>query len=303
MKHITSSVIICTRNRLRDMMTCLNSLKEQRVKPTELIVVDSSDAPLDTQELFTAIFNATHFPGISLVYQHTRPGLTYQRNIGITLATCEVVYFFDDDVVLESDYIAHMNEAFQMHPHYAGGMGDITNISSKKTVYNWVRALFLLQRNYASGRFTFSGLPTHAYGMKQFMDVEVLGGCCMAYRRSALLKHTFDEKLNGYAFMEDCDFSRRVSYDAPLFYNPRARMQHLESPTARDKVVDTRAMYIKNYTYLFYKNFYPKNRLKIVGYYWAIVGLFVEGIALRDIDFIKGYYKGLRDCHKRKENA
>ncbi|MCX5922366.1 MAG: glycosyltransferase [Candidatus Dependentiae bacterium] len=297
MKPVTSSVIICTRNRLPDMLICLESLRTQTVAPTELIVVDSSTVPLDKEQSFNVIFTPANFPNSRLVYQHTKPGLPYQRNVGTSLAKQQVVYFFDDDVILQPDYLEHMNNTFTKYPHYAGGMGDVTNISSKKIVYNWVKALFGLQRDYASGKFNASGLPTHPYGMKHFMDVEVLGGCCMAYRRAAFALESFDENLGGYAFMEDCDFSRRVSYRAPLFYNPLAKMQHMVSPLARDRVVDTRAMYIKNYHYLFYKNFYPRNRLKLLAFYWSIIGLFVEAIALRNMNYIKGYLKGLRECH------
>ena len=303
MNSVTSSVIICTRNRLADMLICLPSIKHQTVAPQELIVVDSSTQPLNTNPAFNDLFNATHFPHTTLIYQHTKPGLPYQRNVGTTLATQDIVYFFDDDVILEPDYLEHMNTTFTNHPHYAGGMGNVTNISPKKPLYNIVKALFGIQRDYSSGKFNLSGLPTHPYGMKKFMNVEVLGGCCMAYRRSVFTRHSFDENLGGYAFMEDCDFSRRVSYEAPLFYNPLAHMKHMVSPTARDRIVDTRAMYIKNYRYLFYKNFYHRNRLAILAYYWGIVGLFVEGLAMRNKDFIKGYYKGLKEYYSTKQNT
>ena len=126
-----------------------------------------------------------------------------------------------------------------------------------------------------------------------FKDVQVLGGCCMAYRSWVFKKHLFDEALERYAYMEDCDFSRRVSYDYPLFFNPEAKLRHLGSPVARDKVIDNRAMYIKNYRYLFFKNFYPKNKWKIVAYWWSIVGLFVQALVMWNMDYIKGYWKGL----------
>lgn len=298
LKNITSSIVICTRNRLNDILVALDSIRIQTEISEELIIVDSSDQPLTSHESFQMIFNDGLFPHSKLIYKHTKPGLTFQRNIGALLATQNIIYYFDDDIILAANYIEEMNTIFAQYPHYAGGMGTISNVPQKKGYFDFAKVFFLLQRNIASGKFTLSGMPTHPYGVSTFMEVEVLGGCCMAYRKSILEKYTFDENLRGYAFMEDCDFSRRVSYNSTLFFNPKAQLQHLSSPIARDKLIDNRAMYIKYYSYLFYKNFYARNRLKIFAYWWSILGLFIEAFVRRDGNYIKGYYRGLKDYYK-----
>ena len=94
--------------------------------------------------------------------------------------------------------------------------------------------------------------------------------------------------------MEDCDFSRRVSYKYPLFFNSSAYLCHYASPVARDAVEKNRAMYIHNYTYLFFKNVYPHNRIKLVCYLWSVLGLFVEALLLRNYQYIQGYVRGLK---------
>jgi GT2 family glycosyltransferase len=305
MNTVTSSVILCTRNRLTDVISFLKSLSLQIEFANQLIVIDSSTQPINEIETFNEIFNEINFPKTQLIYIHTSPGLPYQRNVGISHVTKDIIYFFDDDTILESNYLQVMNAIFAAHPEYAGGMGTVTNTPPKqdnvfRLARNIVHSIFLLQSNYSSGNFKISGIPTHAYGTEKFKNVEVLGGCCMAFRASALAKHKFDESLGGYAFMEDCDISRRVSYDAPLFYNPRARLQHLESPLARDRVLDNRAMYMKNYSYLFFKNFYPRNKLKIIAYGWSVIGLFVEAVLMLKKDYIKGYYKGLKQYYLKE---
>ncbi len=293
---VTSSIVICTRNRKQDLLHCLQSIIKQTQQPQELIIVDSSDSPLYRDPEFTHFFVPAHFGSISLHYIHSAPGLTYQRNIGIGLAKQEIIFFIDDDVFLEATYVQEMLAVFGSCPNYAGGMGAVTNIPPK--IGGWQRAVrtsFALQRDYASGNFTWSGMPTHAYGKEQFQEVEVLGGCNMAFRTHVLRKHRFDEKLVRYAFMEDCDMSYRVSREYPLFYNPKARLQHFNSPLARDKVIDNRAMVVKNYSYLFFKNFYPTNKLRVVGYAWSMTGLFVEAVLIRNKEYVKGYVKGLRE--------
>ncbi len=291
---ITSSIIICTRNRSEEINKLLISITKQSVQPTELIVIDSSDQSLIANIDFVHTFDASYFAQTKLVYKHTKPGLTYQRNVGISFASSDIIYFLDDDVLLADDYLEQMNRVFVNNPSYAGGMSAIANMYPKRyDLFRFIRIFFLLQRDYASGYFTLSGMPTHPYGTSKFTLVEVLNGCGV-YRASVCKKHQFDEQLKGYAYMEDCDFSRRVSYEHLLFYNPAAKLFHYNSPVSRDNVKDNRAMYIHNYSYLFFKNVYPRNRAKLLAYCWSVLGLFFEAILLRNKDYICGYMKGLK---------
>jgi GT2 family glycosyltransferase len=301
MKPQTSSVIICTRNRIPDLLCMLVSLAKQTHMPDEVIIVDSSTTPATDNQDFKKIWEAQAFKVTNRIYLHTDPGLTYQRNQGVKAAQGDIIYFFDDDVVLTPDYLEKMQQAFQNKPTYLGGMGNVTNIAPYRPIVNLFRALFFCQRNYAHGNFTPSGMSTHALGNKKFATVEVLSGCCMAFKASVFKKHLFDEKLRFYGYMEDCDFSYRVSLDGPLFFNPNALLEHNESPLNRDKIVDNKAMFIANYTYLFYKNFYPQNRLKIIAYYWTILGLFLEAIfVVRNVQWVRGYIKGLSHAWRHR---
>jgi GT2 family glycosyltransferase len=298
---LTASVIICTRNRYQEIICCLNSIAQQTLLPHELIIVDSSDRPLLQVPQFTALFNAAVFTRTELIYCHTAAGLTYQRNQGIEKSSKDIIYFFDDDVMLSPTYLACMHKIFQIHLAYAGGMGDISNIrknGSRK--YAWFRRFFLLPYEGGSGTFTFSGMPTHPYGATAFKEVEVVGGCCMAFRRDILKQFLFDEKLQGYSYLEDADIAYRISRDYQLFFNPNARLEHYESPVARDRQVDVSAMVMYNYSYIFFKNFYSENRLKIIGYFWSVCGLFLQSMYLGDWQQLKGFWQGLVKFYRNK---
>jgi GT2 family glycosyltransferase len=294
------SVIIPTRNRINDLVRCLQSLITQSTKPDEILVIDSSNVPIISEQKFQDITTQLNKNNIELIYKHTAPGLTYQRNIGTSLAHGNIIYFFDDDVVLEPDYIQHMQQIFKQYPHYYGGMGTIKNPSTALSINRLLRILFLMQRENGSGVFTFSGMPTHAYGKKQFQEVTVIGGCGMVYRTEIFKQHQFDETLGKYSYMEDCDFSKRISRTHKLFYNPAARLDHFKSPLNRDHIAQNRAQFIRNYSYLFFKNFYPENRLRIFGYCWTITGLFIEAsVLIRNIEYIRGYIHGLQDFYSK----
>ena len=300
--EITSSIIICTKNRLADLLTCLLTVAAQTAFLDELIIVDSSDIPINQDQSFNTLFSKKNFPHTKLCYLHTQPGLTYQRNRGIQKAQGDIIYFFDDDVELDQSYVQKMNQVFIQHPEYAGGMGTIKNVDAFPSwKYRLFRTFFMLPRLYASGNITWSGMPTHPYGTTQFKSVEVLGGCGMAFRNAALQQHKFDEHLHGYCYMEDADIACRISYEAPLFFNPEAQLIHHESPIARDQLVDRSAMLVYNYSYLFFKNCYARNRLKLIGYYWSLMGLFLEAVLMHDWHKFRGYWKGLCRWYNKKE--
>jgi GT2 family glycosyltransferase len=297
----TASVIICTRNRLHDIIACLASLAAQTYVPAEIIVVDSSTVPLTAEPLFAQQFSSVNFPKTMVCYAHTTPGLTYQRNYGIQIARGDILYFFDDDVVLAPSYLTVMQEIFAANPSYAAGMGNISNITKNSAwCYRWFRRLFLLPREQAHGNFTYSGMPTHPYGTTQLRSIEVLGGCCMALRRSIALRYQFDEHMKGYCYLEDADIARRISRDHSIFFAPQALLIHKESPVARDRRTYTSAMFIYNYSYLFFKNFYRYNRVTIVAYGWSVLGLLVQSVLMGDWQQLHGFYKGLSSFYRSK---
>lgn len=293
MTQIANTAIICTRNRPDDILVCLRSLQQQTRSFDEIIIVDSSDQPLNQQRAFTEVFTAEQFPAAQLYYLHTAPGLPYQRNKGIETAHGAVVYFFDDDVVLEPEYLTHMHDAYESHPTYGGGMGNVTDVTIRTSWFSGFSRLFLLAQKPGEGRFTSSGQPTMPFGETRFKPVTVLSGCCSSYRASVLKKHRFDERLGGYAFMEDCDMAKRVSDEYPLFYNPHARLEHHQSPIARDGAITRAAQYMHNYSYLFFKNFYPQNRWRLCAYLWSVLGLYLKALLQGDWRGLSGYCKGL----------
>ena len=290
-----NSIVICTRNRLHDLHSCLLSIAAQTYSPYEIIIVDSSDQPLNQLPAFNALFMRSCFPDTHLTYEHTNIcGTAHQRNQGIKRARGEVVYFIDDDAVYEPDYFERMTSIFKQHPEYAGGMGTLTDLPTYSfNKYRLLRIVFLLPRDYSKGRFTWSGMPTHPYGHATFKQVEVLGGCC-AYRLSVVKNYLFDENLGVYAAMEDCDLSGRIARNHKLFFYPLAKISHRASPVNRHTLQESKAIWMRNYNYLFFKRFYPHNKLRVLGYCWSIAGLFLEALLMRNTAHLKGYYQGLR---------
>ena len=226
------SIIIATKNRLHDLLECLQSIARQSVLPKEIIIVDASEPPL-AQEVLQQAANP-----ISTKYiKSPIAGLPSQRNIGVShlAPDAEVVVFLDDDVVLEDGCFDEMLRAFADHPEVAGVTGIIVN-QLREDCHPFSR-LFLLN-DPQPGVVLPSGVNTLAYAdVHSNMLVEWLPGWCCCYRREIVESFRFDsryEHFGGYAYCEDLDFSYGVSTRGyALMVVPQLRLVHKESPTGR----------------------------------------------------------------------
>jgi len=280
MTSLIISVIICTRNRFADFEATIGSLAKQIRLPDELIVVDSSDT-----EGVHEYLNRSNIP-MPFYYFHTRPGLTYQRNVGIEKSRGQLLFFFDDDIHLEPNYIELIEKVFI--DDTLGRIGAVggriagmkrrekTSIFHwlKKNYFNMLRHIFL-QSDFGTGRFRYSGMPTHPHLLMTSRYIECLSGCCMAFRRQVFTLARFDEKLRGYGQMEDADISKQVlNAGYKIYYEASAVLDHKISAADRLKDRELAEMTVLNYAYLFRKH-WAQNLGRKIAFYWTLLGLFV----------------------------
>ncbi|WP_345708239.1 glycosyltransferase family A protein [Kitasatospora paranensis] len=104
----TVTVVICTRNRPRALRRCLDSLLRTDYPDVEVLVVDN--APLDdtTRELVR-----TRYRDQVRYLREPVPGLARARNTGLAAARGEICAFADDDLVIDSHWVAALAEAFE----------------------------------------------------------------------------------------------------------------------------------------------------------------------------------------------
>ncbi len=99
----TVSLIICTRDRPKQLAACLRMARALRPAPEELIVVDN--APSDS----AAKAVVGEFAGVRYILE-PKPGLSAARNAGIAAASCELVAFTDDDVEVPQNWISRIKK-------------------------------------------------------------------------------------------------------------------------------------------------------------------------------------------------
>ena len=305
-KKLKISIVIATKNRFRDIIKCIESILIQTLLPDEIVIVDSSD----TQELKSKI-KELKLEKTKIIYLHTKPGLTYQRNVGIKASSGDVVIFLDDDVILDNDYTKEIMRVFNddLEKKVGGIMGNIINNTEKQSqsliysikmaIYTIFATIFFFNK-IGNGKFRLSGFPSYPYGVNKILNVECLPGGLTAYRREVLNELKFDENLHGYCFMEDDDYSYRVSRKYINVYTPYAKVIHNVSPIARDYQYAKMKMLIENHYYLFKKNF-PQTIKHKFAFYMSICGLFLMAIIERNKDGLKGLIDGMINIKRNKK--
>jgi len=257
--------------------------------PDECVIVDSGDAPLE--EKLKAVFEQQDEDKPRLIYLRSAPGLPHQRNVGIAASSGDIVFFFDDDVILEPDYIERVLEVYQEYPEAMGVQGTFITQSKPSRIGVYLRKLFLLPHTHGDGKMLPSGFPSYSFNSARIVRVEVMCGGNTSYRSEVFRNFKFDENLSGWAFMEDDDFSYRVSRMYALYYTPFARATHLQSPHGRDKQDKIAEMQVVNHYYFFRKNMAYSSK-NCLAFTWSeIGGLFFDVVHL-NWAAVKGRLKG-----------
>lgn len=234
---LSSAVIICTYQRRHLLEQCLNSWSQSKQLPDQFIVVDASpDAAQYRDELlekFSALFSASN----SHYILADKPGLTYQRNLGLRHLKTDIVCFADDDTFVSHDYLTKILEVFQADTQKTiGGVngtatGQFDNSSQKYTrlFRNHVRHHFgqVAQRIRIPANQTKLHKPL-APELQSFplIHIDRLWGANMNYRTELIRDSGFDENFQRYGLFEDVDLSVRVGKTHKLVCRLDALINH-----------------------------------------------------------------------------
>ena len=112
------SVVIATKDRATFVERCLLALSGQDASIDEIIVVDQS-ADAGTREVCRA-----HEPRVRYVHDPGR-GQSRGRNIGVGLATGDLVACLDDDCYAHPDWARAVRDVLGRHPEAAGAFGEM----------------------------------------------------------------------------------------------------------------------------------------------------------------------------------
>ena len=263
--HLT--VIICTKDRPKEIQRLLATIRGQTKAPSDIIVVDGSDHPVN--------FILDEFEALPIRYVQARPpSLPKQRNVGIRMLQkhAEWIGFLDDDLVLHPNNFKEIEEFIQNYQSETplAGVGlDIKNsVPNKRSKF---RDLFLLDAP-TGGIFTRSGSHTALNKILQTQQVDWLSGGNSFWQKKILEKFNFDEWYSGTGYREDVDFSYFVSRKCALYYLVKSGCIHLDHPVRKTKALGYGTWQISAWWYFTGKAKSFSSLLVL----WSMVGLFIN---------------------------
>jgi len=220
---LSVSVIIPTKDRPGDLEAAIESLLNQTRSPDEIILVDQSAERSFTKPIPIPL-RYIHDPRIG--------GLAEAKNAGMKAAQCDVWVFFDDDVILEPQFLEELLAAYA--PEVAGVSGIITNYKKPPL------GRLLWDTLFMRGPFRDSRQRIYwkSASLKEAKPIRVrqFGGGLMSFRASSIKGLQFDANSKGASPGEDLDFCAQIPNDKILLIAPKARLVHNKTPRARASV-------------------------------------------------------------------
>ncbi len=255
------SVIIPTRNRQESLFKTLAALHAQNFAIYEVIIVDSSDTPIDVLEI------KGRFEFNSCCLLRTEASVCVQRNEGIRRATGDFVLVLDDDNLVDENYVVSCLDFFNRHSaalvvtglviekNMAGGW-DITppGVSLFRLIWNFLFQLSIwtdledADHHVSSGVLRKSigryyrrrgnglskaGWPVLTQFSKPFFRTQVYYLSAAMIKRDWLLGNLYNEKLGAHGIGENYGITIRLRPEQGIFILRDTCSYHDKSPSNR----------------------------------------------------------------------
>ena len=297
---MTLSIVIPTKNRPNELLAMLKSLIIQTHLPDQIIIVDQSLKKNTIEDKLPSVLGLNK---IKLNYIHDQNiiGLVSAKAFALKHNTCDIISFFDDDIVLESGYLKAIFLAFKQYPNIYGANGLILNIPNQ----NIIKCLFY--------RFTHLGLfkdnrqrvskQCSSDNLNIPKNVNNISGGLSSWRSEVFEKVKFDI-LNKFHSFEDVDYSIRFEkkYPNSMFLIPGAKLYHFHAIGNRESKIKQISNHVEESILLFKKNnnFYNLGiDLLLIIFYFKINAIF-HAVKYQEKKFIIFFFKGIRSGLSKK---
>jgi len=227
------TIIICTYNRTHQLGKVIDSILKQSDEilniGCEILIVDNNSFD-NTKDVIHQYKNENSH-SIKYVFE-PRPGKSFALNRGIKEATAEQLVFTDDDVVLDSNWIKTVKEAFEEYPHICFGGKVVPVIEGN--LPDWLDnngTIFygpLVKHDEGEKIREYDNTMRMPIGCNLFLRKEIFEK--FGYYNTNLGHYTKNEHIGG----EETELLTRIRKNGvPILYFPRAVVYH---PIDRDRL-------------------------------------------------------------------
>jgi glycosyltransferase involved in cell wall biosynthesis len=254
----TISVVTPTLNRPEEVRALLTNLAAQQHVPLEVVLVDAGGRLSETRVVVQEMLSVLPY---KVIYILNDRGTAIQRNVGIDAAQGELVAFIDDDMLLESNFLTRIVEAFSQDQErrVAAVAGYVTNqyfdaATSRRWV--WYRRLGLFT-TYEPGRFDYETgyvINRHMQAPHEgIREIDCMGANCAVWRRDVFNSGVrFSPFFVDYGVGEDAHIAltaRKAGWT--IWECGRARCVHQQSLRSRENPRRIAWKTAVNYRFLF----------------------------------------------------
>lgn len=292
------SIIIPTYKREKDLDTCLRSIVNNTILPSEVIIIDDDNL---SEFFLSRIRNILENKKISFVYHKkdhkiNRRGLSESKNIGTNLSSNEIFFILDDDLVLENKFFEEIIKTWKKNNNekLIGVGGIITNNRKKYWFENIYNKLFLLNSSISwdVNKLAFQSWNDHI--KKEEKAHYIHGGAC-SYKKSVIKKlGYFSTFSGGRTALEDVDFCLRAKInDYHFIIQPKSRTLHNHSPSGRENnyLMGHKEGY--NRKIIFKSNNLNNKHINKLSFFWANLGWILRQFLTANFKKGLGMIRGL----------
>jgi len=216
------SILIPTYRRPSDLLRCLKALEVQTRKVDQLVVT-VRDIDGETWEALKTI-DCTQIP--LQIVKVAVPGVVAAMNAGLEVLSGDIVAITDDDSVPHPDWVERIEQHFLMDEQIGG-------VGGRDYVYHGE----FLEDGAAQtvGKISWFGRTTgnHHIGIGEAREVDILKGVNMSFRKTAINKLRFDERMKGtgaqvHFELAFCLTLKKTGWK--LIYDPKIAVNHYPAP-------------------------------------------------------------------------
>ena len=294
---MTFSIVIPTKNRPQELITMFNSIIEQTRLPDQVIIIDQSHSDNLVKSSLETLVEKTNIR-LNYIHDENINGLVAAKSVSLKYNECDIISFFDDDIVLKPNYLFEISQAFINNKSIMGANGIIIN----RPEYNYLKSLIF--NFFHIGLFRDNRQSVlNKTNDTSLLHVNTLSGGLSSWKKGVFEKVKFDTENKFHAY-EDKEFSIRVGRAFPnqMYIVPGAKLYHYHSPGNRQSILKRTKTDVVEVIMLFKKN----GDFSYLGFdlFIMLLGLMLNSVLLSfkyfNINFLLNFLKGLNNGRKRE---
>jgi len=236
---LKSTLVVPTYKREKALGRALQSVYENTLLPDELLIIDDANLPKGFIEKWQEKFkNKLNFKYYKKDHNKHRRGLSESKNLAVQLAENEIIFFIDDDVVLDKNYIKEIMHVWKSgnENKLAAVGGRISNNRSQSDFEKKVYNKFFGLSSKLPWDVNDVAFQVWDESVSEPILAHYIHGGVSSYKKDILIKYPFREFSGGRTGLEDVEHALRLKLAGYHFiYNPKASLEHHHEALGREK--------------------------------------------------------------------